>query len=113
VYRAGPLTLVGREDLAQHPEERAGGRRTSGTEAIVVLTGRRPAVLSVDRASRERFSLQFTPIGPGHSSPLLSDGRSAVRFRAWTASASAVSCSRARAVRDCTLSSAASRRSRC
>ena len=81
VYRAGPLTLAVGEDLAQHPEEWS-GRRTSGSEAIVVLSGSRPAVLSVDRASRGRFSLQFTPTGRGHPSPTLSDGRAAVRFPA-------------------------------
>lgn len=69
VYRAGPLTLVNGDDLAQHPEEWA-GRRTSGSKAIVVLTGSRPAVLSVDRGSRGRFSLQFTPTGRGHPSPV-------------------------------------------
>lgn len=81
MYRAGPLTLAAGEDLAQHPEEWV-GRRTSGSEAIVVLTGGRLAVLSVDRASRGRFSLQFTPYGRGHPSPVLSDGRLAVRFPA-------------------------------
>jgi hypothetical protein len=81
VYRAGPLTLAVGVDLAQHPEEWA-GRRTSGSEAIVVLTGGRPAVLSVDRGSRRGFSLQFTPYGRGHPSPVLSDGRAAVRFPA-------------------------------
>jgi hypothetical protein len=81
VYRAGPLTLVAGDDLAQHPEEWA-GRRTSGSKAIVVLTGSRPAVLSVDRGSRGRFSLQFTPTGRGHPSPVLSDGRASVRFAA-------------------------------
>lgn len=81
VYRAGPLTLAVGEDLAQHPEERS-GRRTSGSEAIVVLTAGRSAVLSVDGASRGRFSLQFTPTGRGHPSPTLSDGRAAVRFPA-------------------------------
>jgi hypothetical protein len=81
VYRAGPLTLAAGDDLAQHPAEWA-GRRTSGSEAIVVLKGSRPAVLTVDRASRGRFALQFTPYGRGHPSPVLSDGRSAVRFPA-------------------------------
>jgi hypothetical protein len=81
VYRAGPLTLAAGDDFAQHPEEWA-GRRTSGSEAIVVLTGGRTVVLSVDRASRERFSLQFTPFGRGHPSPVLSDGGPAVRFPA-------------------------------
>ncbi len=79
MYRAGPLTLAVGEDLAQHPDEWP-GRRTSGSEAIVVLTGSRPVVLSVDGASRGRFSLQFMPAGRGHPSPTLSDGRAAVRF---------------------------------
>jgi hypothetical protein len=81
VYRAGPLTLAVGVDLAQHPQEWA-GRRTSGSEAIVVLTGGRSAVLSVDRGSRDGFSLQFTPDGRGHASPVLSDGRATVRFPA-------------------------------
>jgi hypothetical protein len=81
VYRAGPLTLAVGVDLAQHPEEWA-GRRTSGSEAILVLTGGRSTVLSVDRGSRRWFSLQFTPYGRGHRSPVLSDGRASVRFPA-------------------------------
>lgn len=81
VYRAGPLILAVGDDLGQHPAEWA-GRQTSGSEAIAVLTGSKPAVLSVDGASRGRFSLQFTPFGRGHPSPVLSDGRSAVRFPA-------------------------------
>jgi hypothetical protein len=81
VYRAGPVTLVTGNDVAQHPEEWV-GRRTSGSDAIVALTGRRLALLSVDRASRGRFSLQFTPYGRGHPSPVLADGRFAVRFPA-------------------------------
>jgi len=81
VYRAGPLILAAGDDLAQHPEEWA-GRRTSGSEAIAVLTGSQPAVLSVDPASRRTFSLQFTPHGRGHPSPVLSDGHAAVRFPA-------------------------------
>jgi len=83
VYRAGPLILAAGDDLAQHPAEWA-GRRTSGSEAIAVLTGSQPVLLSVDRASRGRFSLQFTPYGRGHPSPALSDGRAAVRFPACT-----------------------------
>jgi hypothetical protein len=81
VYRAGSLVLAVGDDLAQHPAERA-GRRTSGSEAIAVLIGRQPAVLSVDGALRARFSLQFTLYGRGHRSPVLSDGRAAVRFPA-------------------------------
>lgn len=79
VYRAGPLILAVGDDLAQHPEEWA-GRRTSGSEVIAVLSGSRPVVLKVDHASRDRFSLRFTPTGRGHPSPVLSDGRAAVRF---------------------------------
>lgn len=81
VYRAGPLTLAAGDDLAQHPAEWA-GRRTSGSEAIAVLTGNGPVVVSVDRVSRGRFTLQFTPYGRGHPSPVLSDGRAGVRFPA-------------------------------
>jgi len=81
VYRAGPLILTAGDDLAQHPEEWP-GRRTSGSDAIVLLTGSRTAVLSVDPTSQSRFSLRFTPIGPGHPYPVLSDGRPAVRFPA-------------------------------
>ena len=81
MYRAGSLTLAIGDDLAQHQAEWP-GRRTSGSEAIVVLTGGRPAVLSVDAVSRGRFSLQFTPYGRGHPSPTLSDGRPAVRIPA-------------------------------
>jgi hypothetical protein len=72
VYRAGPLTLAVGDDSAQHPGER-GGRRMSGSEAIAVLTGSHPAVLSVDPTSRGRFALQFTPYGRGHPSPVLHD----------------------------------------
>lgn len=81
VYRAGPLILAVGDDLAQHSEEWR-GRRTSGSTAIVVLTGGRPAVLSVDRSSRSQFSLQFTPYGRGHPSPVVSDGTATVRFPA-------------------------------
>jgi hypothetical protein len=81
VYRAGPLILAAGDDLAQHPQEWP-GRRTSGRTAIAVLAGGRPTMLSVDLASRDRFSLQFTPTGDGHPSPMLSDGTSAVRFPA-------------------------------
>jgi hypothetical protein len=81
VYRAGPLILAAGDDLAQHPEEWR-GRRTSGSTAIAVLIGGRPAVLSVDRSSRSRFSLQYTPTGRGHPSPVLSDGTATVRFPA-------------------------------
>ena len=81
VFRAGSLILAVGEDLAQLPGERV-GRGTSGSEAIAVLTGGRPTVLSVDGASRGRFSLQFTPSGRGHRSPVVSDGRDAVRFPA-------------------------------
>ncbi|MGI8712623.1 MAG: hypothetical protein ACR2NR_05440 [Solirubrobacteraceae bacterium] len=81
MYRAEPLILTVDDDLAQHPEEWP-GRRTSGSEAIAVLTGSRAAVLRVDRASRGQFSLRFTPTGRGHPSPVLSDGRAAVRFPA-------------------------------
>jgi hypothetical protein len=81
VYRAGPLTLAVGDDLAQHPAWWP-RRRVSGSEAIAVLAGGRPTVLSVDRSSRDRFSLQFTPYGRGHPSPVLSDGTSAVRFPA-------------------------------
>ncbi|MFZ1994964.1 MAG: hypothetical protein WAU75_12700 [Solirubrobacteraceae bacterium] len=81
MYRAGSLILAVGDDLAQHPGEWP-GHRTSGSEAIAVLAGSRPTVLSVDGASRGRFSLQFTPFGRGHPSPVLSDGRGAVRFPA-------------------------------
>jgi hypothetical protein len=81
VYRAGPLILAVGDDLAQHPAQWP-GRRVSGSEAIAVLAGSRPTVLSVDRTSRDRLSLQFTPYGRGHPSPVLSDGTSAVRFPA-------------------------------
>jgi len=81
VYRAGPLTLAAGDDLAQHPAEWP-GRRTSGSQAIAVLAGGRPMVLSVDRSSRTQFSLRYTPTGPGHASPELSDGTATVRFPA-------------------------------
>lgn len=79
VYRAGPLMLAAGDDLAQHPAEWP-GRRTSGSQAIAVLTGGRPTVLSVDRASQKQLSLKYTPTGPGHPSPVLSDGTASVRF---------------------------------
>lgn len=81
MYRAGPLVLAAGDDLAQHPQEWP-GRRTSGINAIAALTGSSSAVLSVDPASRDRFSLQFTPTGRGHPSPVLSDGIATVRFPA-------------------------------
>ncbi|MGH2930295.1 MAG: hypothetical protein ACRDL8_18970, partial [Solirubrobacteraceae bacterium] len=67
------------QDLAQQPQEWP-GRRTSGSEAIAVLRGHSPVLVSVDPSSRRRFSLQFTPYGRGHRAPVLSDGRPAVRF---------------------------------
>jgi hypothetical protein len=81
VYRAGPLILAVGDDLAQHPQEWP-GRLTSGSEAIVTLNGGHSVVLSVDPASRDRFSLRFTPDGRGHPYPVLSDGRAAVVFPA-------------------------------
>jgi len=57
VYRAGPLTLVVGEDLAQ--EQRSALANGSGTDAIAVLTGDHRVGLMVDPRSASRFSLQF------------------------------------------------------
>ncbi|MGH2892697.1 MAG: hypothetical protein ACRDPM_05435 [Solirubrobacteraceae bacterium] len=79
VYRAGPLILAVGSDLAQDPEEWP-GRRTSGSETIAVLTGRDPVVVSVDAASRSRFSLAFPGPGLKHRHPVISDGLPAMRL---------------------------------
>jgi hypothetical protein len=77
VYRAGPVTLVVGEDLAQQPNGALAGG--SGTDAIVVLTGDRRAMLRVDPGSAGRFSLQFvTPTSPSQAV----NGEAAVRFPA-------------------------------
>ncbi|MGH2875276.1 MAG: hypothetical protein ACRDNJ_10180 [Solirubrobacteraceae bacterium] len=81
IYHAGPLTLAVGSDLAQHPEEWL-GRYTSGSETIAVLTGSRPVVVSVDSASRSRFSLAFPGPGLKHPSPIISDGLTAMRLPA-------------------------------
>jgi hypothetical protein len=77
VYRAGPLTLVVGEDLGQQSSNvLASG---SGSEAIAVLTGDRPASLMVDPRSAGRFSLQFTD---PTSAWQAANGEGAVRFPA-------------------------------
>lgn len=65
VYRAGPLLLVTGEDLAQAPDQQV--RRGIGTEAIAVVTGRRPVLLSADLAAPVGVTLRFggRPIRPG------------------------------------------------
>jgi hypothetical protein len=65
LYRAGPLLLVTGEDLAQVPDQQV--RREIGTDAIVVVTGRRPVLLSVDLAATVGVMVQFSgkSIGPG------------------------------------------------
>jgi hypothetical protein len=77
IYRAGPVTLVVGEDLAQQSKSvLAGG---SGTDAIAILTGDRPASLTVDPRSAGRFSLQFaTPTSASQAAI----GEGAVRFPA-------------------------------
>jgi hypothetical protein len=47
-----------------------------------VVLGNRPVVLSVDPASRARFSLEFTPLHPGSPVARITDGRPAVSFPA-------------------------------
>jgi hypothetical protein len=79
VYHAGPLVLAVGQDLAQHPDE-SPWRRTSGSEAIAVLTGSQAVILSVDPRSRGRLSLAFPGPGPKHSSPVISDGLPAMRL---------------------------------
>lgn len=76
VYRAGEPTLAVGEDLAQVTGSRLAG--TSGSDTIAVAIGNRPVVLTVDPASRARFSLQFTPAGSGSGVPQIADGRPAV-----------------------------------
>lgn len=78
VYRAGAVTLSIGEDLAQLSDRDLS--RPLGSEAIALVTAERPVVVRVERSSRARFSLQFTPYGRGHASAVLSDGRAAVRF---------------------------------
>jgi hypothetical protein len=80
VYRAGPLLLVTGEDLAQIPHRQL--RRPSGSEAIAVLTGDQPVVLSVDPGSCTRFALQFTPPTADPAATGTAAGRVAVRFPA-------------------------------
>jgi hypothetical protein len=65
VYRAGPLLLVAGEDLAQLPDGQI--RHGLGSDAIAVVRGRRPVVLSVDRASPVDVSMRFgrRPVAPG------------------------------------------------
>jgi hypothetical protein len=65
VYRAGPLLLVTGEDLAQLPGGQA--RHGFGSDAIAVVNGRRPVLLSVDRAAPVDVSLRFggRPVAPG------------------------------------------------
>ncbi len=78
VYRAGPLLLETGQDLAQLS---AGAlAQGSGIDyAIAVLTGGRPAVLSVDQGSRARLSLQFAS---RPTAAQAANGESAVRFAA-------------------------------
>jgi hypothetical protein len=77
VYRAGPLSLVVGEDLAQQPTSALANG--SGTDAIAVLTGDRPASLMIDPGSASRFSLQFvTPT----SALQAANGEGSVRFPA-------------------------------
>jgi hypothetical protein len=68
VYRAGPITLV----LGDDPAQRAAGRlNVAGSEAIAVVHGRRPVLLTVDPASRRRLDLQFDPrLGRGSEAAL-------------------------------------------
>jgi hypothetical protein len=76
VYRAGPLTLVLGQDLAQVSRDMFGASEGPGGYAQV--SGARPVVLSVDPASRRRLGLQFTALsGYGR-------GLGAVRFPACT-----------------------------
>jgi hypothetical protein len=79
VYRAGPLTVAVGVDLAQTSP--ASTSRVSGSEAVAIVTGSRPVVLRVDSAPGAHLSLQFAALaGPGHDPPILSDGRTAIRF---------------------------------
>jgi hypothetical protein len=80
VYRAGSLLLVTGGDLAQIPHRQL--RRPSGSEAIAVLTGDQPVVLSVDPGSRTRFALQFTPPTADPTATGIAAGLDAVRFPA-------------------------------
>lgn len=57
VYRAGPLLLVAGEDLAQLPDGQL--RRGFGSDAIAVVSGGRPVVLSVDRAAPVDVTMRF------------------------------------------------------
>ena len=58
VYRAGPLTLVLGEDPAQLTRGQL-NQVYSGSEAIAVVHGPRPVLLTVDPGSRARLQLQF------------------------------------------------------
>lgn len=77
VYRAGPLTLVTGEDLAQQPKSALAGE--SGTDVLVLVTGDRPVSLMVDPGSTRRFSLQF--VNPT-SAAQAANGEEAARFPA-------------------------------
>jgi hypothetical protein len=73
VYRAGPLTLAVGEDLSQ--QVAAAG----GSEAIAIVTGARPVMVSVESGAAATVSLQFgTPLTPEAGS----GGDARVRFPA-------------------------------
>lgn len=77
MYRAGPVTLVVGEDLAQEP--RSALSSGSGSEAIAVVTGDRAGSLMVAPGSAGRFSLQFAD---PTSARQAANGEGAVRFPA-------------------------------
>lgn len=73
VYRAGPLTLVLGQDLAQVSPDMFGA--PEGPGGFAQVSGARPVVLSVDPASRGRLGLWFTAL-----SGYVRSGLGAVRF---------------------------------
>jgi hypothetical protein len=77
VYRAGPLTLAIGYDLAQVPRQPPAP--PSGSDAIALITGRRPVLVRVESVSRARLSLQFAPAYTGDPDPEVVD-HDVVRF---------------------------------
>jgi hypothetical protein len=80
VYRAGGLTLVTGQDLAQDPG--GGPGEPAGSEVIALVTGGRPVTVRNQRGSRVRVGLQFDTSTPGHPDVAPSAGRPALRFPA-------------------------------
>lgn len=72
VYRARPLTLVVGDDLAQHSG--------SSGDAIAMVTGAKPVVLSVDPRSPVRAALYYASPRNPQLPPTVTNGLETVRF---------------------------------